>query len=298
MLKLSIIIVNYNTKGFLRELLNSLYETKCHFSFEIIVVDNNSQDGSSEMLHKDYPQVRVINNDKNVGFARANNLGIRLSKGEYILLLNPDTKIIDDSLQKLVSFLDAHAEAAVVAGRVVYPDLTDQGVARMFPTPMNAIFGRNSLFTRFFPHNKYSGRYLASRRHQSDEPFEVDWVSGACLMARKSVLEEVGLLDEGFFMYWEDADLCYRIKQKGWKIYCVPGAMVVHYEGKSGEASTSRLIVQFNKSVYYYYRKHHIKHSFELINLLAIFGLTLRALVQLTANACKVTMKRNIDRRS
>ncbi len=121
--------------------------------------------------------------------------------------------------------------------------------------------------------------------HNYDEPFEVDWVSGACLMVRRDVLEEVGFLDEGFFMYWEDADLCFRIKQKGWKVFCVPQATVVHYEGKSGHTKISnRLIIEFNKSVYHYYRKHHIKRFFDLMNFIAIFGLTLRTLLLLSAN--------------
>jgi GT2 family glycosyltransferase len=297
MLKLSIIIVNYNTKAFLEELFKSICDNKYDFGIEIIVVDNNSQDGSIDMLYKHYPEIQLIKNDINMGFARAVNAGIKLSRGEYTLLLNPDTTIMDDALHKLVSFLDEHEEAAVVTGRVVYPDMTDQGVARMFPTPMNVFFGRKSLLTRLFPGNKYSNRYLASRRHQSDKPFEVDWVSGACLMARKNILEQVGLLDEQFFMYWEDADLCYRIKQKGWRIYCVPGAIVVHHEGKSSEAKSFRLIVQFNRSIYHYYRKHYVQNYFELKNLLAIIGLTLRAVVIIIANFCKVTVKIRTNRR-
>ena len=137
---------------------------------------------------------------------------------------------------------------------------------------MNAVFGRHSILTRLFPNNKYSRRYLACPQHRSDEPFEIDWVSGACLMARKHVLDDVGLFDEKFFMYWEDADLCYRIKQEGWKVYCVPDATIIHYEGKSAPPKKGRLIVEFNKSVYYYYRKHHIQYALGLRNMVALFG--------------------------
>jgi GT2 family glycosyltransferase len=197
-------------------------------------------------------------------------------------------------LEKLVLFLDSHPEAAVAAARLVYPDFSDQGAAKAFPTPINVLFGRRSPFTRLFPNNRYSRKYLVSRTHRSNEPFEVDWVSGACLMVRKKVLEEVGLLDEAFFMYWEDADLCFRIKQKGWKIFCVPEAKVIHYEGKStNRKSSNRLIIEFNKSVYRFYRKHHLRSSFEIMNLIAIIGLSLRALVLLGMNMIRNKGRRN-----
>lgn len=288
MIRLSIVIVNHNAKDYLRQCLTSLYGFQSSLSFEIIVVDNKSHDGSCAMIRQDHPQVHLIENRENVGFARGNNIGIKESQGEYILLLNSDTKVVDNAIDKLVAFLDSRPDVAVVTSRLVYRNMTDQGVARMFPTPMNALFGRRSLLTRLFPNNKYSKRYMISRRNQSEEPFEVDWVSGACLMVRKKVIEDVGLLDERFFMYWEDADLCFRIKQKKWKIYCIPEAIVIHFEGKSSQKQkNSRMIIEFNKNVYRYYRKHHIKHVFGLRNLVAVLGLTARTLILLVANACR-----------
>jgi len=285
MVKLSIIIVNYNARDFLKQCLNSLYESICRLSFEIIVVDNHSDDDSCAMIKREFPQVRLIENSRNTGFAGGNNVGISAARGLYILLLNSDTKVIGDALEKMVIFLDEHPEVAVVTSRLVYPDFSDQGVARTFPTPMNALFGRRSLLTRLFPNNKYSRKYLVSRSYISDVPFEIDWVSGACLMARKGVMEEVGLLDEKFFMYWEDADLCLRIKKKGWLIFCVPEARVIHYEGKSTKRkSRSRLIIEFNKSAYRYYRKHHIKSFFEFMNFVAIVGISVRTLVLLVVD--------------
>jgi len=287
-LTLSIIIVNYNTKDFLKQCLTLLYAQKHPFSFETIIVDNNSHDGSVAMVQENFKQVRCIENKENLGFARANNMSIRIARGRYILLLNSDTEVIGDALLRLVRFLDLRPEVAVVTARLVYPDFTDQGVARTFPMPINSLLGRRSLLTRLFPNNRFSKKYLVSRMHTSAEPFEVDWVSGACLMVRREVLEDTGLLDERFFMYWEDADLCFRIKQKGWKIYCVPEAVVIHHEGKSTQKRThSRLIIEFNKSAYRYYRKHHIRSSFEVMNLVAIFGLALRTLILLAANLFK-----------
>lgn len=285
---LSIIIVNYNTEDLLRRCLSAVDDRNHQFPIETLVVDNGSRDGSVSMVRRDFPSVRLIENEENMGFARANNIGLEVARGDYILMLNSDTKVLGDALCKLVTFLNSHPEAAVVSGRLVYPDFSDQGVARTFPTPLNALFGRRSILTKLFPNNKYSKRYMVSRQNQSGEPFEVDWVSGACLMARKTVVEEVGRLDDGFFMYWEDADLCYRIKQKNWKIYCVPEAVVIHYEGKSSLGKNgSRLIIEFNKSVYRYYRKHYIKNFFGLKNLVAVSGLTARTLMLLIANACR-----------
>lgn len=249
------------------------------------------------MVRKDFPQVRLIENSENVGFARGNNLGMKKARGKYILLLNSDTKVIGVALEKLVLFLDSHPKVAVASPRLVYPDLSDQGAARTFPTPINAFYGRRSLLTRFFPNNRFSKKYLVSRMHTTNVPFEVDWVSGACLMVRKNVIEEIGPLDEKFFMYWEDVDLCFRIKQKGWKVICDPEAIVIHYEGKSTRRKdNSRLIVEFSRSAYRFFRKHRTRSFFEIMNFVAIFGLTLRTIVLLALNVFKIRRDNNDKR--
>ncbi|KPJ67938.1 hypothetical protein AMJ44_07045 [candidate division WOR-1 bacterium DG_54_3] len=282
---LSIIIVNYNTKKLLYQCLFALYAREYPFRIETILVNNGSHDGSGAMVRNGFPEVTLIETKENVGFARANNMALEIARGEYILLLNSDTKVLADALPKLVTFLDKHTDVAVVSGRLVYPDFSDQGVARTFPTPFNALFGRTTLLNRLLPNNRYSRKYLVSHVKKSDKPFEVDWVSGACLMVRNKVIQEVGLLDERFFMYWEDADLCFRIKQKGWKVFCVPEAKVIHYEGKSTRRkSSSRLIIEFHRSVYRYYRKHYIRSPFDLMNAIAVFGLFFRTLVLLGIN--------------
>jgi len=285
-MKLSIIIVNYNAEHFLKQCLNSIYETSHSYDFEVIVVDNNSSDNSSTMIKSYFTQVRLIENRCNEGFAKANNKGFNISRGEFILLLNCDTKITGNGIEKMLNFLNHNPDTGIVTSRLVYPDLTDQGVARKFPTPVNALFGRNSLLTKIFPNNKYSKEYLLSRSCASADPFEVDWVSGACLMIRRTVIDQVGFLDENYFMYWEDADLCFRAKRAGWHVFCVPEAVVIHYEGRSSLGrKNNRLILEFNKSVYRFYRKHYIKSSLHIMNIVAIVGLSLRALVMIIGNS-------------
>jgi GT2 family glycosyltransferase len=296
---LSIIIVNYNTRKFLKKCLASVYAQVPPFDLETIVVDNNSHDGSIDMLRENFKQVIGIENAENVGFSRANNLGIEKARGRFILLLNSDTEIMGNALEILYLFLDNHPEVGVVTPRLVYPDFTDQGVARAFPTPVNSLLGRRSILTRLFPNNRFSRKYLLSRTHTSEEPFEIDWGSGACLMLRKEVIEDTGLLDEDFFMYWEDADLCFRAKQKEWSVYCVPEAVVIHHEGKSaGSKSSNRLIIEFNRSAYHYYRKHHIRSSFDVMNLVAICGLASRTLLLLAANLFKERIGSEGERRN
>jgi GT2 family glycosyltransferase len=295
MIKVSIIIVGYNAREYLQQCLASIFRARQEPAIEVILVDNASTDGSVAMVRELFPQVHIVENTNNTGFAAGNNLGIKRARGEFCLLLNSDTEITGSALRTLVSFLDEHPDAGVVSGRIVYADRSDQGVARRFPTPMNALFGRKTFLTRIFPNNRFARRYMICRAHSSSEPFEVDWVSGCCLMIRSSVIEQVGVLDEKFFMYWEDADWCFRIKQKGWKVFCVPEAVVVHHEGKSSRSRMSnRLIMEFNKSVYRYYRKHCVRSRFDVMNIVAIIGLSVRTLVLITANFFrgKVKMRR------
>jgi len=284
-MKLSIIIVSFNTESFLRQCLTAVYGTHSLGSCEVIVVDNNSSDHSCSMIREDFPDVRLIESRDNEGFAKANNKGFHIAQGDYILLLNSDTKIQGKALEAMIDYLDNNPDAGIVTSRLVYPDLTDQGVARSFPSPVNALFGRRSLLTKMFPNNRYSKKYLLSRKTSSSEPFEVDWVSGACLMIRRTVIDQVGFLDENYFMYWEDADLCYRAKNAGWKVFCIPEALVIHYEGKSSQGrQSSRLIMEFNKSVYRFYRKHYITSSLNAMNILAIVGLSMRTVFMIAGN--------------
>ncbi len=255
-MELSVIVVSHNTRellaGCLRSALASLASGP---SYEIIVVDNASRDGTAKMLEERYPQVRLLKNEKNKGFAAATNQGLQESQGEYLLLLNPDTIVRRDALPQMVKFLAENPRAGVVGPKLLYPDGKFQHSAFTFPTlPM--------IFLDFFPLNhrflnsRLNGRYPKAL-YEKREPFPVGHPLGAAMMTRRQVVEEVGFLDEGFFMYCEEIDWCIRVKKAGWEIFCLPRAEIVHY----GAASTSRfreaMFVELHKSRYCLYRKHY-----------------------------------------
>lgn len=283
---LAIAIVNYNSRPFLESCLCSLQGENAGLDMEVWVVDNSSQDGSTEMVKKKFPHVRLIENKKNVGFAAANNQVLRQTKARYVLLLNSDTIVKAGTLKAMVAFLEKNPWVGIVGCKVLNPGGTIQGSARRFPDLTTAFFGRASLLTRLFPQNPITRRNILSLVAQ-DEPMEVDWVSGACLMIRAEVYREVGLLDEGFFMFWEDADWCYRAKEAGWQVYYLPGAEVVHHVGMGGRRKSKKAIIEFHRSVYRYYRKHISRWAWNPFNLLIAIFLLIRMGVQLGLNLLK-----------
>lgn len=222
---LSIIIVNYNTKNFLRQCLKSLDPDK-----EIIVVDNNSSDGSPVMVAKEFPQIKLIKNKENLGFAKANNIGIRKSSGRYILFLNPDTIVQKNTLKTMIKFMDENPKVGAATCRVELVDgQLDQACHRGFPTAGNA-FCYFSGLGKLFPKSKifagYSLTYLPL-----DKIHEIDAAAGAFLIVRREVGESLNWFDEDYFWYGEDLDFCYRLKQKGWQIMFVPTTKIIHYKG-------------------------------------------------------------------
>jgi len=283
MTDLCVIIVNYNTNDYLKQCIESIYLNTKKIAFEIIVVDNNSSDGSVKMLEDEFPDVKVIANQENYGFAKANNQALLVSQSRYAMLLNSDTVVKPSAFDILTKFMDEHQDVGIVGSRTFYPDNTVQGTARSFPSPMNTFFGRKTFLTRILPNNRFSQKYLTCLREDYTEPFEVDWVAGSCLMTRREVIDAIGMLDEGFWMYWEDADWCYRAKENGWKVFCVTDAQIIHFEGKSSKQQNIKLIREFHKSVYRYYRKHYIKSALNPMNLVAIVGLSLRCFLQASA---------------
>jgi GT2 family glycosyltransferase len=254
---LSVIIVSYNTAELLDAALRSLERAIKQFTYEVIVADNASADGSVSMLRRKWPSVSLLEMGGNLGFARANNRAMALARGRYLLLMNSDAEALDGALDELIAFLDCHPEAGVAAPQLLNSDLTDQGTARAFPSAAAAVFGRKSFLTAKFPRNRWSCRYLSGRQHQGQAPFAVDWVSGACFMVRRRVVDQVGALDESYFMYWEDADWCRRIGRAGFDVFCVPAAQVVHHEGQSSRERPARLVWEFHRSAFRYYTKHH-----------------------------------------
>lgn len=236
MKKLSIIIVNFNTFDFLKECIRSIYKHTEKLRFEVIVVDNASTDGSIEKLNKNGQELKItklIINKKNVGFAKANNQGIKKSSGDYILLLNPDTLIFDDVLEKLVLYMDQDQKTGVATCKVIMENgQLDDACHRGFPTPLNA-FCQFSGLAKLFPSSTiFNGYHLGYR--QMDMTHEIDACAGAFMIVRKTVGEKVKWLDEDYFWYGEDLDFCYRIKQAGWKIMYVPKVQITHFKGVSG----------------------------------------------------------------
>jgi len=227
----SIIIVNWNTREIACDCLKSVYEQTQHMSFEVIVVDNGSSDGSVEMVKNEYPRVILIENLENVGFAAANNQGMALAKGRYILLLNSDTVILDNAISKAISFSDTHPEAAVVGCRVLNPDRTLQLSCSMFPSLLNWVLFITYLY-KLFHKNKFFGRERMSWWARNDIQ-EVEVVTGCFMLVRREAIEQVGMMDERFFMYAEEIDWCYRFRMAGWKNLFTPDAEIIHLGGVS-----------------------------------------------------------------
>lgn len=272
--ELSIIIVSWNTRDLLRDCLLSIYRETKAISFEIFVVDNASSDNTQVLVTKEFPQVKLIKNKENVGFARANNQAITESKAEYILLQNPDTVVLSGALDTMLDFMEKHPQVGVIGPKLLNADRTLQLSARSFPTLRTAFFESFYLY-KLFPHNKIIGKYYMSHWDHNDTR-QVDWISGACLMARRKAIEEVGLLDEQFFMFSEEVDWCFRIRKAGWKVYFLPQAQVIHFRAKSVEPRSSRILIQLNKSSLLFFKKHYNHKRVCLLWLVLRLGLLAR----------------------
>ncbi len=264
---LSIIIVNWNVCDLLRDCLASLYGAPGaiqgdngtlrlgRYGVEVYVVDNASADGSVEMLRAEFPQVTLIASADNLGFTRGNNLALGRSQGRYVLLLNPDTRVIDDALTTLLDYAEAHPDVGVLGPRLLYADGSPAPSRYRFPTLMTALMESTRL-EECFPRNCWTRRY-----HMADTPDDatqaVGWVNGACMLVRRAAFERVGPLDEGFFMYSEEVDWCRRITDAGWQVVYLPTATVMHYEGRSSAQVAPARHIRFQTSKIRYFRKHH-----------------------------------------
>ena len=288
----SIVIVSYNGREHLRRCLESLAAHPPAVEHEVIVVDNDSRDGSAPMVASDFPDVHLLRLPRNVGFAAGANKGIKEAKGEAIVLLNPDSEIEADPFAPLLAYLREHEEAGIVAPRLLNPDGSLQLSCRRFPNFSVALFNRYSLLTRLFPRNRYSRQYLLSDwRH--DSVSEVDWVSGACLMVRRSLLERIGLLDESYFMYIEDVDLCQRVHRAGYKVVYYPEASVIHHIGRSSRTLPTRSIMARHRSMWHYYKKY-LRRGF-LMDLVVAPGIVARCGYLLLANRAKGLRRRQAE---
>lgn len=250
----SVIIVNWNTIDLLRACIASVFNATRSINFEVIVVDNASTDGSVEMVRQEFGQAIVIANTENVGFAAANNQGIAVATGRYILLLNSDTIVLDGAIEKTVTFADRWPDTAAFGCRILNPDRSLQNSCFMFPSLLN-LFLFSAYLYKLFPRSRFFGREQMTWWDR-DDAREVDVVTGCYMLVRKKAINEVGVMDSGFFMYAEETDWCYRFKSKGWKNRFTPDAEIVHLGGASAVKLGSRRAKITNASFIRYMYKH------------------------------------------
>jgi N-acetylglucosaminyl-diphospho-decaprenol L-rhamnosyltransferase len=256
---LSIVIVNWNVRDLLRRCLLSLAPGPAaadhQLAYEVFVVDCASSDGSVEMVRREFPQVQLFASDKNLGYARGNNLGLAEATGRYLLILNPDTEIVGDAPATMVRYLDERPAVGALGPQLRYPDGTPQPSRRCFPRLATA-FCESTLLHQWFPNNRVARRYYMDD-HPADVPQPVDWLVGAALMIRREAWQQVGPLDEGFFMYFEELDWCRRCRAAGWEIHYLPTAKIIHYEGKSSEQVIAARTIRFQRSKIRYFGKYY-----------------------------------------
>jgi N-acetylglucosaminyl-diphospho-decaprenol L-rhamnosyltransferase len=280
---LSIVIVNWNVRELLRRCLDSVAGSskggnENRLSLQLIVVDNASSDGSVEMLRSEFPHVELIVNDRNLGFTRGNNQGISVSDGRNVLLLNPDTEVLDNALGEMVAYMDEYPGVGALGPQLIYADGRVQSSRRRFPG-LDTAFLESTFLQQSFPHNSILRRYYVLDWAE-DETQEVDWLVGACLLMRRKALDEVGPLDERFFMYSEEMDWCYRAKKQGWKVVYLPAARVIHHEGKSSEQVLPMRHIQFQRSKVLFFKKHRGGWLVEALRFYLLFTYLWQTLVE------------------
>jgi len=260
MIDVSIIIVAWNVRELLHNCLNSVYEQTKGISFEVIYVDNASEDGSVEMVETSFPSVRIIENDENKGFIKANNQAIEIAEGRYILLLNSDTIILDNAIAKTVAFADNHLEVAVVGCKVFYPDGTLQRNCFMYPSVLNLFLLATYLY-KIFPRSKFFGReYMGWWDYCGVR--EVEAIAGCYSLVRKEAIEQVGAMDERYFVYGDDPDWCFRFKKAGWKIMYTPESQIIHCHGKTTQHMKREFRLQLSGSSLIFVFLHGGKTAF------------------------------------
>lgn len=282
-MNLSVVIVNYQTFEMTKNTINSILEHSYPFSYEIIVVDNASSDDSLSRLQEYFKdKVKFIASSENNGFAAGNNQALRQVNSDYVLLLNSDTIVWENTLENIYAYMENHEDVGACGCRVRLEDgQLDKACKRSFPNVKNSFF---RLF--HIPTNSKDDNYNLTDL-ADDGIYEIDCLTGAFMFMRKSALDEVGLLDETFFMYGEDIDLCYRIKQGGWKIVYYGESSITHLKGASSKKQKNKLIYEFYRAMYIYYKKHHAKESFFLTNIVVYIGIAVLCILKLFLNLFK-----------
>jgi len=251
---LSIIIVTWNSEKYIRNCLDSILLSAGDLQYEIILVDNASTDQTTNIVEGLYPQVELIQNRRNAGYAKANNQGMEESQGEYLLLLNPDTEVLENALISMLQFSEENTQVGALGPRLLNPDKTIQPSCREFPTYTTLIWEFSGL-SRIFPKSKIFSRWRMGY-FKFNQKREVDQPMGSCLLLRRAILQDVGIFDENFPMFFNDVDLCYRIKQAGWQIYYYPDAQVLHHKGASTGQVKRRMIWLSHVAFFRFFKKH------------------------------------------
>ena len=267
---IDIVIVNYKSTDLLIECLLSVFESLDGIKAKIFIEDNKS-DNSIDQIKCKFEDVQLCCNDQNLGFAAAANKAIKKGCSPYIILLNPDTIVHQGFFSKVVKFLNQNQNTGIVGPCILDPCGTVQGSARSFPNGLTGIFGRNTILTRVFPNNRISQNNILTLKSDGKTPMEVDWVSGACMAIRRKALEEVGVLDERFFMYWEDTDWCKRMWQIGWKVVYLPTTSVTHQVGGSSSKASFNSVVAFHHSAYKLFAKYYNRKCKNVLLMIWIF---------------------------
>ena len=271
---LSVVIVNWNTKKLLENCLISIFKFTKNLSFEVIVVDNNSHDASSQMVAKKFPQVKLIKNQENLGYAKANNQGIRLAKGKYILLLNSDTYLVENSFKKLANLAGSLKNLGALGPLLLNPDKSIQQSVGFFPHLPQIIWWMS--FIDDLPGGTFLKPYHVDHDSFYQKDQQADWLTGAAFFIPRQAVEKVGTLDEKIFMYGEDVDLCFRIKTAGFKVIISPVAGMVHIgQGSSGKAKRNAILGEY-KTILFVYQKHMGKNSLQIAKMLLKIGALLR----------------------
>ena len=279
---LSIIILSFRDREKLAATIQSVYRSKLSYTFETIVVDNDSGDGSAEMVEREFPQVILIRNINN-GFAAGNNVGMRQAKGKYILLLNPDTEVMEDTLEECVKLMEQRPDIGMLGCKVLRPDGDyDYASKKALPDPLGAFFRYVGL-SKLFPNSKFFVRYNVPKSSYEVEG-EMGSGTGAFLMTRREVVGKIGMLDEDYWMYWEDMDWCYRCVQAGWKVWYYPKVKIIHHKGVSSRKTPYRALRAFHAAMWVFYKKHYSRRMPFFINWLAYIAIWFRFAVLVVVN--------------
>jgi len=292
MLDLSFVVVSWNAKQYLVECLKSIENEATSFRYEIIVVDNGSSDGTVEILQANFTDVVLICNGENLGFAKANNIGIKKCKGKYICLINSDVKLMQGCIFSMVQYLNTYPSIGILGPRIFNSDLTKQNSCKYFPTLLNEFF-RAAALDAIFKDTRFKAVF---KPHSSPDVItSVDVLSGCFWMVRKEAFDEVGLFDERFFIYAEDKDLCKRFKEKGWKIVYNPNAQAIHYGGASSANAPIRFYIEMQFANLQYWEKHFNKRGKYLYSIILFLFHVNRVIVYRLARAVRRTNKAAYD---